>query len=383
VRFDLFYTLSNRGNARPWRELVDVARRRAELADELGLDGIWVGEHHFDADGVDQVPNPVMLAADLAARTSRLRLGMAAVTLPLWHPVRLAEDLAMLDQFSDGRVEVAFSRGILPGEILNLNPDADRANEEQSRAIFAENLEIVKRAWTTDPFRWHGERYRIPWPGIKWPGKAYERHHDENGELAALRIIPTPLQPLPPLYAVSENEKGFRLAAQQGLGAITAFPTGRVLARMRDAYLEEAERVGLPPEQRRSAISKGCCVADSDAEARRLTERGTIERFELIKRVRGLQAWLDEGEDPDDPRLQAMNGYDLMLERDHLMHGSPASVTARMIRLHETQGIDHFLLGGSGLLDDEAAERSLRLLAEEVVPAVRRAAEAAVAIRPG
>jgi alkanesulfonate monooxygenase SsuD/methylene tetrahydromethanopterin reductase-like flavin-dependent oxidoreductase (luciferase family) len=367
------HVLSNPGRTRSWRELVDEARRRAEIADELGLDGMWFGEHHFDASGFDACPNPVMLAADLAGRTTRLRLGLAAVTLTLWHPVRLAEDLSMLDQFSDGRLDVAFSRGILAGEILNLNPDADRADEQQSRAIFAENLEIVKRAWTTDPFSWHGERYRIPWPGSTWPGKAYESYHDQSGQLTGLAVIPQPLQrPTPPLYAVSENATGFRIAAQQGLGTITAFPTRGVLATMRRAYFDEAERIGLPSTARRSALSKSCCIADTDTEARQITEANVISLFELIKQVRGLQAWLDEGEDPDDPRLNAMNGFELMLERDHLMIGSPESVTERLIRLHERHNLEHIILS-MGRLRPDQADRSMRLLAEEVIPAVRRA----------
>src|SRR3954466_9257248 len=100
------HVLANPGRLRSWPELLEEARRRVALADELGFDGAWFGEHHFDAEGSDQCPNPVLLCADLAARTERIRLGMAAVSLPLWHPIRLAEDLAMLDHFSRGRVDV-------------------------------------------------------------------------------------------------------------------------------------------------------------------------------------------------------------------------------------------------------------------------------------
>src|SRR5262245_3822549 len=180
MRFDLFHVLSNRGRTKPWDELLDETRQRTELGDELGYDGIWLGEHHYDGEGSDQLPNPVMMHADLAARTQRIRLGIAAIGLPLWHPVRLAEDLAMLDHFSKGRVDVAFSRGILPGEIMNINPEADRRNEEKSRAIFQENLDIVKKAWTEDPFRHHGERFTLPWPETGWGGSAMRDYEDEN-----------------------------------------------------------------------------------------------------------------------------------------------------------------------------------------------------------
>lgn len=378
MRFDVFHVLSNPGRSRSWQDLLDVTRERVELADELGFDGVWFGEHHFDADGTDQLPNPVMLAADLAGRTSRLRLGMAAVSLPLWHPIRLAEDLAMLDHFSRGRVDVAFSRGILAGEILNINPEADRANEEQSRAIFQEHLDIVKRAWTEDPFSWEGERYRVPYPGSRWAGKAYESYHDEQGELTGIAVIPQPVQqPIPPLYAVSQQTEGFRLAARQGLGVITSHPTGNRLLGLNEAYQDEAARVGRPPHVgEMCALVRDFCVAETDAEARRLMEPAMRTRFELIRSVRGLGAWLDVGEDPDDPQLNAMDGFDLMLERDYLLVGAPDSVAERMIRMHRELGVEHWLLS-IGSEAEPLARHSMRLMAEEVLPAVRHALDQA------
>ncbi|MGH3239217.1 MAG: LLM class flavin-dependent oxidoreductase [Spirillospora sp.] len=371
MKFDLMHVLSNRGRTRPWGDLLDDTRRRAELGDELGFTGFWLGEHHFDAEGSDQLPNPVMMLADLAARTTRMRLGIAAIGLPLWHPIRLAEDLAMLDHFSKGRVDVAFSRGILRGEIVNLNPEADRRDEEKSRAIFAENLEIVKRAWTQDPFSWKGERYTIPWPETSWGGDALKDYEDENGYLTGLPIIPRPAQePMPPLYAVSQHPEGFRLAARQGLGVITSHPTGKKLQNLNRVYEEEAARVGKPAHVGGMVPAvREFFVAETEQEARKEIEDFVNGRFEVIKRVRGLGAWLDLDEDPDDPKLQAMTGYDLMMERDYLYVGTPDSVVERMVRLHREQGFDHFMLG-LGHAPSEKIERSMRLMAEEVIPRV-------------
>ncbi|MFC7014483.1 LLM class flavin-dependent oxidoreductase [Streptomyces viridiviolaceus] len=384
MRFDLMHVLSNRGRKRPWGELLDDSRRRAELGDELGFTGLWLGEHHFDAEGSDQLPNPVMLLADLAARTSRMRLGIAAIGLPLWHPIRLAEDLAMLDHFSRGRVDVAFSRGILRGEIVNLNPEADRRDEQKSRAIFAENLEIVKRAWTQDPFRWHGERYRIPWPETSWGGDALKDYEDENGHLTGLPIIPQPVQkPMPPLYAVSQQTEGFRLAARQGMGVISSHPAGKKLRALNEAYDEEAAKVGRPGHVSKVAPAvREFFVAESEQEARKEIEEFVNGRFEVIKRVRGLGAWLDVDEDPEDPKLQAMTGFDLMMERDYLFVGTPDSVAERMVRLHDEEGWDHFMLG-LGHAPAEALDRSMRLMAEEVIPRVRRATGNEAELRAG
>src|SRR6478735_6177973 len=108
MKIDLLYALTNRTREMSWNEVLQAARHHAQLADELGFDRIWLGEHHFDTDGTDAGPNPIMWASDPAARTNRIRLGMAAVSITLWHPIRVAEDLALLDQFSDGRLDVAF-----------------------------------------------------------------------------------------------------------------------------------------------------------------------------------------------------------------------------------------------------------------------------------
>ncbi len=373
MRFDIFHALSNRGRTLEWGALLDETRERAELADTLGFDGIWVGEHHFDGEGSDQLPNPVLMLSDLAARTERLRLGIAAIALPLWHPIRLAEDLAMLDHFSRGRVEVAFSRGILAGEIMNLNPEADRREEAKSRAIFQEHLEMVKHAWADDPFRHHGERFTIPWPETAWGGEAMAAYEDENGYLTGLPIIPQPYQkPMPPLYAVSQHEAGFRHAARNGLGVISSHPAGRKLTALNAAYDEEAAKYGRPPGFATVApAAREFCVAETEAEARADIYDFVVARFEVIKRVRGLGAWLDVDEDPEDPVLQAMDGFDLMMERDYLFVGTPDSVAERMIRLHREHGWEHFILGAGRSPKDRIA-RSMTLMAEEVIPRVLR-----------
>jgi alkanesulfonate monooxygenase SsuD/methylene tetrahydromethanopterin reductase-like flavin-dependent oxidoreductase (luciferase family) len=373
MRIDILHALSNIDGAKSWGTLLDETRHRARMADELGFDGFWLGEHHFDSYGTDQCPNPVMLAADLAHQLQRIRLGMAAVTLPLWHPVRLAEDLAMLDHFADGKLDVAFSRGILQAEIVNINAEADRADDAKSRAIFGENLEIVRKAWTEDPFAWKGERHEFPHPTTKWPGRRTDAYHDADGNATGLPVIPKPVDGAPPLYMVTESLAGFLEGARNGLGVLTWYPTGRVLTGLVDAYREAALEAGTlaAGERPKVGILRACLVAPTDEEARRIAEPEVTESFEFIKRVRGMQVWLDEGEDPDDPALNAMKPYDLMMERDHLLIGSPESVAARMTRMASELGIDHWLLSFLDGQSPEEVDRTMKLMSDEVLPAVR------------
>ncbi|MCG3754034.1 LLM class flavin-dependent oxidoreductase [Amycolatopsis sp. Poz14] len=381
MELDLLYALTNRSGTQDWHDIMRETRRHAQMADELGYDRIWLGEHHFDTDGSDASPNPVVLATDLAARTERIRLGMAAVSLTLWHPLRLAEDLAVLDHFSEGRLDVAFGRGILPIEVMNLNPQANRWNgSDNSREIFDENLAIVRGIWTEDPFSWRGKRYTFPEPGTKFihsPGAPMPQGWvGENDELVAFGMTPKPFQrPTPPQFAVTESMTGFAHAARNGLRPITWYPSGQVLKNLFETYrAETAAATGRTP-----ALGEGCgvlrlcCIAETDEEARRIAEPGIVEFFEFLCRVRGIGVWLDADEDPEDPRYREMDPWELLMERDHLMIGSPDSVLERMTRLTRSHGIQNWLLqmGFPGIPAPDV-DRSLRLFAREVMPEIRK-----------
>ncbi|MGV9292534.1 LLM class flavin-dependent oxidoreductase [Amycolatopsis sp. NPDC003676] len=371
MRVDLLHALENKDDARPWHEVLEQARRRFVLADQLGIDGIWIGEHHFDHMGVDQSPNPALLLADLASRTRRIRIGIAAVILPAWHPIRLAEDLAMLDQMTGGRLDVALSRGILRAEIINLNAEADRSDDARSKAIFAERLGLLRAAWAQDPLKWSSERFEFPHPDTKWPGGPSE-YTDENGKATGMAVIPRPHQTGgPPLYSVTDTTGGFVSAAQQGLKTITWFPTRGILNGLNASYQDEAERGGGTPLQKGSAVLRGCLIAPTDAEARELAEPEVTSSFAYIEKVRGIKVWLDEGEDPDDPAIRATPPFDLLFERDHLLVGSPDTVAEKMIQSARANNATHWVLAPSLTENDHCVERTMRLLAEEVLPKVR------------
>ena len=115
MRFGLFTTLYDcGGGAETPADVLDNVREQVVLAEELGYDAVWMGEHHFGPYDLGDLPNPILVGADLAVRTSRIRIGQMANIAPWWHPIRLAEDLAILDNLTRGRVDVGFGRGIWP-----------------------------------------------------------------------------------------------------------------------------------------------------------------------------------------------------------------------------------------------------------------------------
>src|SRR5436190_9109122 len=144
--------------------LLDTLREQAALADEVGLETIWLGEHHFGPYGAGNSPNAILVGADLAARTKRIRIGQLANIAVWWHPIRLAEDLALLDHLTKGRIEVGFGRGIWPYEGPQFHPHADPRKAEENRTLFRETIEIVKKAWTQEFFAHEGPNYAFPAP---------------------------------------------------------------------------------------------------------------------------------------------------------------------------------------------------------------------------
>jgi alkanesulfonate monooxygenase SsuD/methylene tetrahydromethanopterin reductase-like flavin-dependent oxidoreductase (luciferase family) len=167
MKFGYFENLKDPTQQRPYRDLVAEMREVAILLDEGGFDYIWLPEHHFSIWGRELLGNPLLALADLAVRTKRIRLGLAAAIITHWHPLRLAEDLALLDNLTDGRLEIGVGRGNYGLEATNLNPIADPNNQDQNFKVFTESFEIIKKALSEDRFSYRGQFYQFPAPGFR------------------------------------------------------------------------------------------------------------------------------------------------------------------------------------------------------------------------
>ena len=190
-----------------YAQLLDELREQAVLCDQGGFEHIWLAEHHFGTDGHDNSPNPFMLAADVGARTERIRLGIAVVVLPLWHPLRAAENITLLDQMFRGRIaEIGFGRASRPHEVTAFNLDANPRNVERSRELFRECIEIVRKACTEKYFEHIGEHYRIPPENTPWTtAKGIEPDPEwvRDGQIYRLGIVPKPYQTPHPAFSMA------------------------------------------------------------------------------------------------------------------------------------------------------------------------------------
>jgi alkanesulfonate monooxygenase SsuD/methylene tetrahydromethanopterin reductase-like flavin-dependent oxidoreductase (luciferase family) len=361
MRFGHFTVMPNPGLALPFQTLLDMIEEQAQLAERLGYEIMWFGEHHFGSGMVE--PNPVMGALHVAGVTERMRLGLAAMILPQWHPIRAAEDLALLDHYTRGRLEAGFGRGNSPQNLFNT--DADRRDEERSMALFAEQLDVIIKAWTQDPFSHEGRFYHF----------SSEQAETRNaGGLRRLTIEPKPFQkPMPPMWIVVDRTPGVILGAERGIrpilwlrdrdGCREAFAAYRdTVANMQGEQLEIGERCGL---------LKVVVVADSFEKARRIAEPIVTQRVFNFGRSRFLFG--DHAESNPNAVLAAATQWDELMARDALFVGSPDSVGDQIAQLQEDFKISD-LLCWMWLPEMEQRDvlRSMELLAERVMPRFAR-----------
>jgi alkanesulfonate monooxygenase SsuD/methylene tetrahydromethanopterin reductase-like flavin-dependent oxidoreductase (luciferase family) len=221
-----YFTLSDnhyRDNRRSANQLIADILDEAVYAEEVGLHSAWIGEHHFSTLGVLSCPDLVL--AQVAARTSRIRLAPAVTVLPLHHPIRVAEQWATLDLLSGGRVDFAAGRGY---DRREYGPFC--VSFEDNQGIFEEGMEVVRLLWASDaPISHHGRHYRF-----------------EN-----VAITPRPVQRPIPSYVASFSLPSIELAARLGCNLIVApFAAAMTfggLRRVREIYGEACARHGRPP----------------------------------------------------------------------------------------------------------------------------------------
>lgn len=300
------------------------------LADDLGMYGYFLAEHHFRDYGV--VPNPAMLLAAAAARTQHIRLGPAICVLPFHHPLRVAEDYAMLDQLSGGRLSMGVGSGYLSFEFEGFGVDP-----VDKRARFDESLAILEQAW-------RGEIH----------------HRGEHYTIEGLRLNVPPLQrPSPPIHVAGlRRESAYHIARRgRGLFAVpystmkTIDDVGPLLQR----YLDGRRDGGHMPDAGQAifVFHAHVAVTDEHAEAR------AAAAFERYVRTRTLVY----GEVPS---------YRSIQHTGLALFGSPSTVARRVLELR-AHGVRYVaLLMNFGGLDADVVADSMRRFAHEVIPLVEQ-----------
>ena len=291
------------------------------------------------------IPNPILLGADLAARTSRIRIGQMANIAPWWHPIRLAEDIAILDNMTEGRVEVGFGRGIWPYEGPQFHPNADPRRDRENRELFRETVEIVREIWANEYFSYHGTNYHFPAENTVFSHPLYPPNPVwQDGErVTKLRVTPRPFQkPYPPLWMTVSTDRSVTTAAELRLKACYWQPPALRIRKRMELYAKiRSELEGRPfAVGEDQAVMRSTYVASSMEEARRDAEMGIMSSFVFNDPFRGRQVFTNPGEVLD-PSVKL--DWDF-LEPRTLLVGSPENVVEKVHELQEVCNLDHLLI---------------------------------------
>ena len=371
MRFAAFTTVAaSAGEATNAAEMLDNLRQQTVLAEELGFEAMWLGEHHFGPYGIGDLPNPILLGADLAARTSRIRIGQMANIAPWWHPIRLAEDLAILDNMTEGRIEVGFGRGIWPYEGPQFHANADPRKDAENRELFRETIEVVRKIWSDEYFSHQGENYGFPAGDTVFSHPSYppDPAWQDGERVTRLRVTPRPYQkPYPPLWMTVSTDRSVTTAAELGLKACYWQPPPLRIRQRMELYAEtrsklEGRPFSLGEDQ---AVMRSTYVASSMEDARRDAEAGIMSSFIFNDPFRGRQVFTNPGEElNDDVRLD----WDF-LEPRTLLVGSPDHVAEKIQELREVCSLDCLLVEfAHGGIPQRKILRNLENFATRVMP---------------
>jgi alkanesulfonate monooxygenase SsuD/methylene tetrahydromethanopterin reductase-like flavin-dependent oxidoreductase (luciferase family) len=336
-----------------------TARDVAQLMDDLGYDALWTAEHHFQREGYEVFPNLVQLGLWLATQTRRLKLGCAFNVVPMWHPVRLAEDYAMADIVTNGRIIMGVGRGYHSREVESFG--APVLDQEANRELFEEQFELMTKAFNEEAFSHKGKHYTVP-PPIPYRGY----------ELTEVTLVPRPLRRPVEIWQPIASGKSIEFMARHRIKGMVTLNgeriTDQVFHAYRDARARHGDRLALGQDL---CLGLGFYMADSQEEAIRRVEPAHDERYKWFAPF-GFVRYADaEGRPWGTPGAPAR----IPTIRDGVaqkawMVGSPADCIA-LIREYEARypGLEQIMLHWpEGVPPGEFMEQ-LRWFARDVMPA--------------
>jgi probable F420-dependent oxidoreductase len=331
--FGLWYDFRQRLPLEDYERFYAECFEEIEESERLGFTGLWLSEHHFVDDGY--LPSPLVVAAAVASRTRRLTIGTNVLLLPMHHPLRAAEDAAVVQLISGGRFVLGVGQGYVQHEFEALGFD-----RKYRPSLLEEGIEVIKHAWEEGGTGYEGKRWRF----------------DD------LPFEPRP-EKRPPIYVGAFADPAIDRAVRLADGFL-ASTGGGALADTYRRVREALARHGRDDEDF-PFVASGVVYVHEDPE------RAFADVAPAISYQRSRYA--EWGTDRDRPRPEPIRPEDLPWER--YLVGSPDEVANRLIRLHQEAPYDHYCFWGRlpGITHEQALANA-RLFASEVMPKVRSVA---------
>jgi alkanesulfonate monooxygenase SsuD/methylene tetrahydromethanopterin reductase-like flavin-dependent oxidoreductase (luciferase family) len=348
VRLAIWSTTTPRENS-THAEMFRRQLGEVELAERIGINQIWFFEHHLQPTA--PVPSPNLLIAAAAQRTRHIRFASMVNILPFRHPLLVAEEAAMLDNLTDGRLDMGLGRGLRPPEF-----DAFGVDQQQSREMFLESFEIIRRIWADENFVHHGKYWTVRKEAPLSP--------------------PLVQRPHPPFLVSAQSEESLRWAAEHDVPFAQIDSLVEQARRDQALYREVQTARGHAPVPR-LYLMREIYVGDSDAPARADAQPHLLQYWELWNRY---TQFTRGGKLPDSydfwrrqaPMLHAMS-FEEILANDMVLLGGPETVANAILRLADRLDLMGLaLIFKLGAMPYDMVERSMTLFGKEVMPKIRR-----------
>jgi alkanesulfonate monooxygenase SsuD/methylene tetrahydromethanopterin reductase-like flavin-dependent oxidoreductase (luciferase family) len=353
------------------------AEAMAKLMDRLGYGTFWMAEHHFQPEGTECIPNVLLMALHLTHVTRNLRIGCGFNITPMWHPLRLAEDYAMADILSNGRVVFGVGRGYHTREVESFG--APLLDQAANRELFEEQVDIIFKAFNNEAFSHKGKHYTLP-PEVPYRGYT----------LKELTLVPRPMR-LPvecwqPIQSGSARALDFM--AKHGIGGVIGGGSaegGAVHKSMVDfqaAYARAGKHIELGE---RMALGFQFYLADSVEQGMRIAGKYYEENMKMFGELRLVRALTDEQieimRDPKRAPTAKLPRIEDAVKAGGFLTGRPADVIEALKKLEERYpGLDRITVSLSvGVPLSEALEQ-LEWFARDVMPAFKGATVAVPAM---
>jgi alkanesulfonate monooxygenase SsuD/methylene tetrahydromethanopterin reductase-like flavin-dependent oxidoreductase (luciferase family) len=310
----------------PLENVYDRALERIKIMDQTGYDAVWLAEHHFSSYSI--CPSVHLMGMHVAGITKNIRIGTAVTLAAFYHPLRIAEEVALLDVLSGGRVNWGAGRGFDPVEMSVFGIDP-----EESTARFREAVEIVLASWSSERLTFKGE---------------FHTYDD-------VEVLPKPRQrPHPPAWVAASSQGAVEWAAGRGLSILMDPHSAHgEIARKRSEYQSGLETAGHHMTGRDIPVARLMAIAATDEEAAAVASRGAQFTGRYVPK-QAIAAFRADGK-----MLEPAEHY----MDDVIIHGSPERVVDTLRRLEEEIPLDYLLLS-------PLSEKTFDLFTEKVLPHV-------------
>ena len=253
----------------------------AKQMDDSGFYCLWTAEHHFQREGYECIPNLTLLGTHLAAHTKNLKFGASFNILPMWHPIRLAEDFSLGDILTGGRLIFGIGRGYQAREVETFG--SPLIDQDANRELFEEQVEIILKAFNQESFSHHGKHYDIP-PDVPYRGY----------QLEEITLVPRPINLPVEIWQPMSSGRSIDFIAKKGIKGMTALSGEKVVEQFFTTYKDSAAEAGRSVTLGQDmSLGFGFYIADTQKEAIEKVRPYHDERYKWFSPF-GLVRYVDE-----------------------------------------------------------------------------------------